>query len=150
MGGQTQHPAPPPQPDQATNPSLAASITPGESVNAFQQVSDNLSNQVDNHVFTIPAHKSLVIDYLSAKGTVPVADSVSGIQINNPVVHFLVVNAQGTDISGKSVFAAAQTLHTTIGPFTVPTDVVVRMERRMFGPGTEATLGVSLAGQLLK
>jgi hypothetical protein len=64
-------------------------------------------------------------------------------------VHFLAVTAQGTDIFGKSVFAAAQSLHTTIGPFSVPTDVVVRMERNLFGPGSEAALAVTLAGQLL-
>jgi hypothetical protein len=127
----------------------AVTVASGEPVNAFNQVSNTLSNQADNHVFRIPAGKRLVIDYLSAKGTVPAADSVSGIHINNPVVHFFVVTAQGTDISGKRVFAAAQSIHTTIGPFPAPTDVVVRMERNMSGPGAEATLGVSLAGQLL-
>jgi DNA-binding transcriptional regulator of glucitol operon len=126
-----------------------STAAPPTQVNAFNQVSNNLSNQVDNHVFTIPAGKRLAIDYFSAKGTVPAGDSVSGIHINNPVVHFFVVTAQGTDISGKSVFAAAQSFHTTIGPFSVPTDVVVRMERNRFGPGTEAALAVTLAGQLL-
>jgi hypothetical protein len=83
---------------------------------------------------------------------------ISGEQVNafhevsdlsNQVVHFFTVTAQGTDGSGKSVFAAAQSFHTTIGPFPVPTDVLVRMERNMFGSGTEAVLSVSLAGQLL-
>jgi hypothetical protein len=138
-----------PLPVHVTNQSLTVTITSGEPVNAFNQVSNQLSNQIDNHVFTIPAGKRLVIEYLSAKGTVPAGDSVSGVQINNPVVHFFPVTAQGTDISGKSVFTAAQSFHTTIGPFSVPTDVVVRMERNLFGPGTEAALAVTLAGQLL-
>ncbi len=126
----------------STSGSTAA---PPTQVNAF----NDLSNQVDNHVFTIPAGKRLAIDYLSAKGTVPAGDSVSGVQINNPVVHFIPVFAQGSDTSGKSVFVAAQGFHTTIGPFPVPRDVVVRMERKMFGAGTEAALAVTLAGQLL-
>ena len=127
----------------STNGSTAA---PPTQVNAFNEVFNNLSNQVDNHVFTIPAGKRLAIDYLSAKGTVPAEDSVSGVQINNPVVHFIPVFAQGADMSGKTVFVAAQGFHTTIGPFPVPRDVVVRMERKMFGAGTEATLAVTLAG----
>ena len=61
----------------------------------------------------------------------------------------LPVVVQGSDISGKSVFVAAQGFHTTMGPFPVPRDVVVRMERKMFGAGTEAALAVTLAGQLL-
>ena len=130
----------------STSGSTAA---PPTQVNAFNEVFNNLSNQVDNHVFTIPAGKRLAIDYLSSKGTVPAGDSVSGVQINNPVVHFFPVVAQGSDISGKSVFVAAQGFHTTIGPFPVPRDVVVRMERKMFGAGTEAALAVTLAGQLL-
>jgi hypothetical protein len=137
-----------PLPVKVANPPLAVTVISGEQVNAFHEVSD-LSNQVNNPVFTIPTGKRLVIEYLSAKGTVPAGDSVSGIHINNPVVHFFTVTAQGTDGSGKSVFAAAQSFHTTIGPFPVPTDVLVRMERNMFGPGTEAVLSVSLAGQLL-
>jgi hypothetical protein len=126
-----------------------STAAPPTQVNAFNEVFDNLSNQVDNHVFTIPAGKRLAIDYLSAKGMVPTGDSVSGVQINGPIVHFLPVVPQGLDISGKSVFVAAQGFHTTIGPFPVPTDVVVRMERKMFGAGTEAALAVTLAGQLL-
>lgn len=59
------------------------------------------------------------------------------------------MNAQGTDLFGKSVFTAAQSLRATIGPFPVPTDVIVRMERKMFGPGTAAELAVTLAGQLV-
>ncbi|WP_164002298.1 hypothetical protein [Pyxidicoccus caerfyrddinensis] len=136
------------QPPQVTNPSPAATATAAEPVNAFKQVS-SASNQTDNHVFTIPAGKRLVIDYVSAEGEVPAGDSVSGIHINNPVVHFFVVSDQGTDINGKSVFAAAQSFHATLGPFSRPTDVVIRMERRTFGPGNEATLAVSLAGSLL-
>jgi hypothetical protein len=80
---------------------------------------------------------------------VPAGDSVSGIQINNPVVHFFAVAAQGTDISGKSVFTAAQSFHTIIGPFPASTDVIIRMERNRFGPGTGATLAVTLAAQLV-
>ncbi|QSQ19788.1 hypothetical protein JY651_31450 [Pyxidicoccus parkwayensis] len=136
------------QPSQVATPSSAAATTPAEPVNAFKQIS-SASNQTDNHVFTIPAGKRLVIDYVSAKGEVPAGDSVSDIHLNNPVVHFFVVSTQGTDINGKSVFSAAQSLHVTLGPFPRPTDVVVRMERRTFGPGNEATLAVSLAGSLL-
>jgi len=40
-------------------------------------------------------------------------------------------------------------LRATIGPFAVPTDVIVRMERKMYGPGTDAELDVTLAGQLV-
>jgi DNA-binding transcriptional regulator of glucitol operon len=117
-------------------------------VNAFKEVSNSLSNQVDNHVFTVPSGKRLAIDYVSAKGTVPAGDAVSGIHTNNPVVHFFVVTAQRNDISGKSVFTAAQSFRTTIGPFSAPTDVVVRMERNKFGAGNEASLAVTLAGEL--
>ena len=52
----------------STSGSTAA---PPTQVNAFNQVTNNLSNQVDNHVLTIPAGKRLAIDYFSAKGTVP-------------------------------------------------------------------------------
>ena|SRR5689334_10133321 len=119
-----------------------------QAVNLFHQVSNSLSNQVDNHVFTIPAGKRLVIEYVSAKGTVPTGDSVSAIQINRPVVHFFAVQAQGTNISGKSVFTVAQSIRVTIGPFSSPNDLVFRMERNRFGPGTEAELTVTIAGQL--
>jgi hypothetical protein len=62
-------------------------------------------------------------------------------------VHFFVVAIQGADLSGKSVFAAAQSLRATIGPFAVPRDVVVRMERNTLG--TDASLAVTLAGELV-
>jgi hypothetical protein len=137
-----------PLPVRVASLPLAVSVVPGKSVNAFNQVSD-AGNQVFNHVFTIPTGKRLLIDYVSAQGTVPAGDAVFAIQINNPVVHFFVVNAQGTDLFGKSVFTAAQSLRATIGPFPVPTDVIVRMERKMFGPGTAAELAVTLAGQLV-
>jgi hypothetical protein len=52
----------------STSGSTAA---PPTQVNAFNEVFNDLSNQVDNHVFTIPAGKRLAIDYVSAKGTVP-------------------------------------------------------------------------------
>lgn len=64
-------------------------------------------------------------------------------------MHFFVVSAQGTDLFGKGVFTAAQPLRATIGPFAAPTDGIVRMERKMFGPGTAAELAVTLAGQLV-
>lgn len=137
-----------PLPVRVTSLPLAVTIVPGKSVNAFNQVSD-VSNQISNHVFTIPAGTRLLIEYVSAKGTVPAGDSVFAIHINNPVVHFFVVVAQGTDLFGKSVFTAAQPLRATIGAFAVPTDVIVRMERKMFGPGTVAELAVTLAGQLV-
>ncbi|XXF75324.1 hypothetical protein P2318_19880 [Myxococcaceae bacterium GXIMD 01537] len=136
------------QPSQLTSPSQAAAVTSAQPVNVFKQVSSS-SNQTDNTVFTIPAGKRLVIDYLSAKCEVPAGDSVSGIHINNPVVHFFVVTSQGTDISGKRVFATAQDFQATLGPFPGPTNVVIRMERNLFGSGNEATLAVSLAGTLL-
>lgn len=136
------------QPSQVTTSSQAASVTSDQPVNVFKQVSSS-SNQTDNTVFTIPAGKRLVIDYLSAKGTVPAGDSVSGIHINNPAVHFFVVTSQGPDINGKRVFATAQSIHATLGPFPSPTNVVVRMERNLFGSGNEATLAVSLAGTLM-
>jgi hypothetical protein len=127
---------------------VAAPPTGPIDVNAFVAAT-GASNQVNNLVFTVPAGKRLVIEYVSAKGVVPFGDSVSGIHINNPIVHFLVVTPQGVDIFGKNVFTAAQTLHTAIGPFAVATDVIVRMERNTFGPGTDASLSVTLAGQLV-
>jgi hypothetical protein len=130
----------------STNGSAAA--PPPIPVNALNTVV-SASNQVDNPVFTIPAGKVLIIEYVSAKGTVPTGDSVSDIHLDRPVVHFLTVTSQGTDILGKRVFTAAQSLRTVIGPFSVPIDVVVRMERNTFGPGSEATLSVTLAGQLV-
>ena len=128
--------------------SMAVSPNAPEPINASNTVTSQTS-QVDNPVFTIPAGKRLVVDYVSAKGLVPAGESVSSISINLPVAHFFVVATQGTDQFGKSVFTAAQSLRATIGPFPVPTDVVVRMERKMFGAGTEAALAVTLAGQLL-
>ena len=59
-----------PLPVKVANPPLAVTVISGEQVNAFHEVSD-LSNQVNNPVFTIPTGKRLVIEYLSAKGTVP-------------------------------------------------------------------------------
>jgi len=43
-----------PLPVRVTSLPLAVTIVPGKSVNAFNQVSD-VSNQISNHVFTIPA-----------------------------------------------------------------------------------------------
>ena len=117
-----------------------------EPVNAFNQVISQ-SNQVDNHVFTIPPGKRLVVDYVSARGVVPSGESVSGIFINLPVVHFFMVLAQGADISGKSVFTAAQDLRIALGPFAGRSNVMVRMERTAFG--TPANLEVTLAGTLV-
>ncbi|MCP3140834.1 hypothetical protein [Pyxidicoccus xibeiensis] len=134
------------QPAQVTNPAGAATVAAAEPVNVFKEVSGS-SNQIDNQVFTIPAGKRLAIDYLSAMGKVPAGDSVSGLFINRPVVHFFVVADQGTALSGRRVFTAAQSLNATLGPFPVPTGVVIRMERTTFG--SEASLAVSLAGQLL-
>ena len=130
------------------SPSPAVTVVPGESINAFKQV-PGTSNQVFNRVFTIPAGKRLLIEYVSAKGTVPAGDEVFGIHINNPVVHFFVVSDQGTDLFGKKVFTAAQPLRATIGPFVEPTDVVVRMERKKFGQEFPAELAVTIAGQLV-
>jgi len=126
--------------------SMAVSPNVPEPINAFNEVTSQ-GNQVDNRVFTIPAGKRLVVDYVSAKGLVPAGESVSSIFINLPIVHFLVVATQGGDIFGKSVFTAAQSLRVTIGPFAVPRDVVVRMERNM--SGTDASLAVTLAGELV-
>jgi len=137
-----------PLPVQVTNSPLPVVVLGGQPVNVFNTVSSE-SNQVDNHVFTIPAGKRLLIEYVSARGAVPAGDSVSGVHINLPVVHVFAVTAQGTNISGMSVFTAAQSLRTTIGPFPGATDVVVRMDRNKFGPGTGASLLVTLAGQLL-
>lgn len=89
-----------PLPVRVTSLPLAVTIVPGKSVNAFNQVSD-VSNQISNHVFTIPAGTRLLIEYVSAKGTVPYGDSVFAIHINNPVVFFVVV-AQGTDFSVRA------------------------------------------------
>jgi hypothetical protein len=78
---------------------------------------------------------------------VPAGESVSSISINLPVLHFFVVATQGSDLFGKSVSTAAQSLRVTIGPFPVPREVVVRMERNAFG--TDASLAVTLAGELV-
>lgn len=137
-----------PLPVQVTNTPLPVVVLGGQPVNVFNTVSSE-GNQVDNHVFTIPAGKRFVIEYVSARGVVPAADSVFGLQINIPVVHAFAVAAQGTNASGSRVFTAAQSLHTTVGPFPGATNVVVRMERSMFGAGNGATLLVTLAGQLL-
>jgi hypothetical protein len=126
--------------------SMAAPPGVPQPINAFNAVTSQ-SNQVDNRVFVIPAGKRLIIDYVSARGLVPTGESVSSIFINLPIVHFFVVAAQGADISGRSVFTAAQSLRVTIGPFAVPRDVVVRMERNTFG--TDASLAVTLAGALV-
>jgi hypothetical protein len=125
---------------------MAVSSNAPEPINASNGLTSQ-SNQVDNPVFTIPAGKRLVVDYVSARGLVPAGESVSSMFINLPVVHFFVVATQGSDISGKSVFTAAQSLRVTIGPFPVPRDVVVRMERNAFG--TDASLAVTLAGELV-
>ena len=133
---------------QVTNTPLPVVDVGGQPVNVFNTVTSE-SNQVDNQVFTIPAGKRLRIDYVSARGVVPAGDSVSGIHVNLPVVHAFVVTAQGLNVNGRSVFTAAQSLRATLGPFPNATNVVVRMERSMFGPGNGATLLVTLAGQLL-
>jgi hypothetical protein len=117
------------------------------SVNVFSQVRSS-SNQVDNTVFTIPVGKRLVIEYVSARATVPSGQTVSAIHLNIPIVHFFVVAAQGTTLSGDEVFTAAQSLRTTVGPFRTPMDVVVRAERNAF-ESPPAILDVTLAGQLI-
>ena len=81
------------------NAPLAVTIVAGEQVNAFHQVAGT-TNQLDNTVFTIPAGKRLVLDFVSAKADVPASQSVSAIFINLPVVHYLVVASQGTDAFG--------------------------------------------------
>jgi hypothetical protein len=126
--------------------SMAVSPNVPEPINAFNVVTSQ-SNQVDSLVFTIPAGKRLVVDYVSAKGVVPAGESVSSVFINLPILHFFVVATQGGDLLGKSVFTAAQSLRATIGPFPVPRDVVVRMERNTFG--TDASLAVTMAGKLV-
>jgi hypothetical protein len=126
--------------------SMAASPNAPEPINASNAVTSQTS-QVDNPVFTIPAGKRLVVDYVSARGLVPAGESVSSVSINLPVLHFFVVATQGSDLFGKSVFTAVQSLRVTIGPFPVPRDVVVRMERNAFG--TDASLAVTLAGELV-
>ena len=126
--------------------SMAASPNAPEPINVSKAVT-SLASQVDNPVFTIPAGKRLVVDYVSARGLVPAGESVWSISINLPVGHFFVVATQGSDLFGKSVFTAAQSLRVTIGPFPVQRDVVVRMERNAFG--TEAILTVTLAGKLV-
>jgi hypothetical protein len=139
--------APPSQPVHVTNTPLPVTVaTTGAPVNAFSRVSSP-ANQVDNTVFTIPVGKRLVIEYISARATVPSGQRVSAIHLNIPVVHFLVVAAQGTDLGGDNVFTAAQSLRITVGPFGVPMGVVVRTDRNAFG--ISATLDVTLAGQLI-
>ena len=127
--------------------SMAVSPNVPEPINVFNQVTSQ-SNQVDNLVFTIPAGKRLVVDYVSARALVPAGESVLSVSLNLPAVHFFVVaSTQGTDLFGRSVFTAAQSLRATIGPFPVPRDVVVRMERST--SGTPAILAVTLAGELV-
>ena len=126
--------------------SMAVSPNEPEPINVFNAVTSQTS-QVDNPVFTIPAGKRLVVNYVSAKGVVPAGESVSSILINLPIVHFFVVATQGADQFGRSVFTAAQSLRATIGPFPVQRDVVVRMERN--ASGTDASLAVTLAGELV-
>jgi hypothetical protein len=126
--------------------SMAVSPNEPESINVFNAVISQ-SSQVDAPVFTIPAGKRLVVNYVSAKGLVPAGESVSSISINLPIAHFFVVATQGSDLFGKSVFTAAQSLRATIGPFPVQRDVVVRMERS--AAGTDASLSVTLAGELV-
>jgi hypothetical protein len=125
---------------------MAVSPSVPEPINASNAVTSQ-SNQVDNHVFTIPAGKRLVVDYVSARALVSTGESVSSILINLPIVHFFVVATQGSDLFGRSVFTAAQSLRVSIGPFPVPRDFVVRMERNT--SGTDAILAVTLAGELV-
>lgn len=113
-----------------------------EPVNAFNEVTSQ-GNQVDNHVH----HPTGQAPGGRLWGVVPSGESVSGIFINLPVVHFFMVLAHGADISGQSVFTAAQDLRIALGPFAGPNDVVVRMERNAFG--TSANLAVTLAGTLV-
>jgi hypothetical protein len=126
--------------------SMAVSPNEPEPINVSNAVTSQTS-QVDTQVFTIPAGKRLVVNYVSARGLVPAGESVSSISINLPIVHFFVVATQGSDFFGKSVFTAAQSLRATIGPFPVQRDVVVRMERN--ASGTDASLAVTLAGELV-
>ena len=130
--------AAPSQPVNVTNTPLpvrvrslptAVSVVPGKSVNAGNQVSD-AGNQVFNHVFTILTGKRLLIDYVSAQGTVPAGDAVFAVQINNPVVHFFVVNVQGTDLfGGYSPPPSPCGSPSVLSP--VPADVIVHVERKM-------------------
>jgi hypothetical protein len=140
--------APQAQRVRVTNTPLpVTAVIAGAPVNAVSRVS-SLTNQVDNTVFTIPVGKRLVIEYVSARATVPSGQTVSAIHLNIPIVHFFVVAAQGTELNGDSVFAAAQSLRITIGPFGAAMGVVVRAERNAFGT-TTAILEVTLAGQLI-
>lgn len=147
LTGSTAFPAPPTQKVEVVNTPLPVTVVGGEPVNAFNSVT-SISNQVFNTVYTIPAGKQLIIEYISCKATVPVGETVNSFLINNPVVHFLVATPQATDVSGDSTFAAAQHLRVVIGPFADPRNVVVRMERNNFN--TSATFHATLAGRLVE
>jgi hypothetical protein len=123
------------------------SVTAGEPVNARNTVTGT-TNQTDNFVYTIPAGKRLIIDYVSARATVQAGESVSGIFISFPVVHFFVVVSQGPDIGGENVFTAAQSLRVVLGPFAEPTPIRMRMEKNV--GGTTSIFAATLAGQLVE
>src|SRR5262245_14875824 len=80
--------------------SMAASPNAPEPINVSNAVVSQ-SNQIDTPVFTIPAGKRLVVDYVSARASVPAGESVLSIHLNLPVLHFFVVGStQGTDPNG--------------------------------------------------
>src|SRR5262245_18383652 len=124
---------------------MAVSPNAPEPINVSNAVASQ-SNQVDTPVFTIPAGKRLVVDYVSARALEPAGESVLILQ---PPAHTLLRRGfdPRADLQGRSVFTAAQSLRAAIGPFPVQRDVVVRMERSAFG--TPAILAMTLAGELV-
>ncbi len=120
----------------------AAQPSSEEEVNILAETFDQ-TNQVDLQVFTVPAGKQLIIEYVSLRARVPAGETVNSALLNLPHVHFFVVAAQGT-IGNQSFFTAAQNTRIVIG---AGQRVVFRAERS--NHGTTALVSATIAGRLV-
>jgi hypothetical protein len=121
-----------------------AQPSPEEAVNVFASVRSS-SNQMDVSVFTVPAGKQLIIEYVSLRALVPAGETVNSAFLNTPHVHFFVVANQGRDISNQDVFTAAQSVRIVV---EAGQTIRFRAERNNFG--TTGFLTGTVAGTLVR
>lgn len=114
-----------------------------EPVNVFVSTSTQ-SNQMDITAFTVPTGKRLIIEYISLRARVPAGQTVTEFFMNRPHVHFFVVSKQGTDISGRDVFTAAQDARIIL---KAGDTIVFRAQRNAFG--NTAFLDAAFAGKMV-
>jgi hypothetical protein len=114
-----------------------------EAVNVFETVT-SVGNQIVVPVFTVPAGKQLIIEYVSLRAVVPAGETVNSAFLSTPHVHFFVVANQGSNGS-QNIFTAAQSLRIVINAGET---IRFRAERDNYG--TTAIVAATLAGTIVR